>query len=276
MMKNKSKAALLGLSLTLSAGVAQAGNIYLTGHDVFLHSGQGGYDNVILEYLRNGEGAAADYDIGFVRGFSGGVGSVGFNTLEGFGSINTQDLTSFADSAAFTSFLSGIDVLVIPSHTACGGCDLSTADADILESFSAEITDFFNAGGDIFSASGATDSTFYNFLPGSALASGAPISGSSGFTATTEGVDIGITNSMINGFQTHNRFFDIDTDFTVFETRGSEIISIGLLDGIIDGGGIGTDPGTDPDPGTSIPEPGMLALMSLGLVGVGAFRRKKA
>jgi len=276
-MKNvKSKAALLGLSLTLSAGVAQAGNIYLTGHDVFLHSGQNGYDNLILEYLRNGLDTAADYDIGFVRGFSGGVGSVGTNTLEGFGSINTQDVTSFANGAAFSSYLSTIDVLVIPSHTTCGGCDLSTADADILEGFSAEITDFFNAGGDIFAASGASDASFYSFLPGSALASGVSISGSSGFSATAEGVGIGIANNNINGFPTHNRFFDIDTDFTVFETRGSEIISIGLLDGVIDGGGIGTDPGTDPGPGTSIPEPGMLALMSLGLVGIGAFRRKKA
>lgn len=29
---------------------ARAGNIYLTGHDVLLHSGQNGYDSVIHDY----------------------------------------------------------------------------------------------------------------------------------------------------------------------------------------------------------------------------------
>ena len=158
-------------------------------------------------------------------------------------------------------------MLVIPSHTACGGCDLTSADADILESFSAEIATFFNAGGDIFANSGANDSTVYNFLPPSVLASGAPISGSSGFTATAAGTSIGITSTMINGFQTHNRFTSVNSAFTVFETRGSEIISIGLLDGTITGG---------PGGGISTaPEPGILLLLSLGLVGIGAARLRK-
>ncbi len=270
-MKFKTTMVALGIATAIS-GSAQAGSIYLTGHDVLLHSGQNNYDGKILDYLRGAgtasEIAAGSYDIGFVRGFSGSVGSVGVNTLEGFGTITTRDLTSFADGAAFSSFLSGVDVLVIPSHTTCGGCDLTTADADILESFSGEITSFFNAGGDIYANSGARDTTFYNFLPPSAVASGTSIGGSSGFTATAAGLGIGIANNNINGFPTHNRFNSFDPAFTVFETRGTETISIGIRDATIGGGGITTGGGS------TVPEPGTIALLGLGALGLARSRKK--
>lgn len=270
-------------------GTANAGSIFLTGHDVLLHSGQNGFDNVVLDWLRGAgttsEIAAANYDIGFVRGFRGSVGSVGVNTLEGFGTITTRDIADWGalDGAAradFVSFLSGVDVLVIPSHTSCGGCDLDDADADILEGLASEITDFFNADGDIYANSGAQDSTFYNFLPPGAVASGLPIGGSSGFDCTTAGAAIGLTGgascpgvSQINGFPTHNRFTGFDSDFTVFEIRGEEVISIGIRDAIIDDGGIGT-PGDPPGDGT-VPAPATALLTGMGLAGLGFVRRRK-
>ncbi len=72
-------------------------------------------------------------------------------------------------------------------------------------------------------------------------ASGPAISGSTGFTATTEGAAIGITSSMINGYATHNQFTGYDSDFTVFETRGSEVISLGVRNATISDGGITTN-----------------------------------
>jgi Ca2+-binding RTX toxin-like protein len=214
------------------SSASQAGGLYLTGHDVLLHDGQVEYDNTILNYLK-GARKAADYKIGLVRGNSGFVGSVGVNTLEGFGLVKVLDLNPTPTAAAFSAFLKGIDVLVIPSHTSCGGCDLSTADADILSSFSAEIEAFFNGGGDIFANSGAMDSTFYDFLPPSILGSAPSIFGSFGFIATMAGSDIGITDDQINGFATHNRFVDFDSDFTVFETHNGDVISIGIRDAFI-------------------------------------------
>lgn len=275
---------ILGLVL---AGSVQAGNIYLTGHDVLLHSGQNSYDNLILDWLRNGDMAAGDYDIGFVRGFEGSVGSVGVNTLEGFGSITTRDIQDWValDGAAradFEAFLAGVDVLVIPSHRNCGGCDLNSPDADVLEGLAAEIADFFNDGGDIYANSSANDDTFYNFLPPGVATSGLPIGGSSGFSCTAAGNAIGIVDrvgggcdaegsSMINGFPTHNRFVDFDEDFTIFEVRGEEVISIGLLDGVIGTDDISTGP---PKPPGEVAAPGTFALLGIALLGLGMVRRR--
>ena len=253
---------------------AYAGSIYLTGHDVDLHSGQNSYDNVILNYLRGaGTGsaiAAGSYRIGIVKGDSGSVGTIGVNTYEGFGTTTVRTASSFTGAADFATFLSGIDVLAISSHTSCGGCSITTADSNIINGFAPQIETFFNAGGDIFGNTGATLATFYGFLPPSAVASGSSISGSSGFTATLDGIGIGITSAMINGFPTHNRFTSMAPAFTVFETRGTEIISIGVRDAKIDGGGI-----TPGGPG-AVTEPATMALMGLGLAGLGFARRRKA
>lgn len=279
----------LGLSQT-----AQAGNIYLTGHDVLLHSGQRGYDGVILDYLRGvGSGsveAKAGYSISVVgsgSGFAqftggpvitGGVVPVTGKVLANTGAISGYGTVKYYQTgtgASWTDILSA-DALVILSHTSCGGCDTSTAGSAEINANSAAIAARFNAGMDIWGNSGATLSTYYDFLPAGAVASGASISGSSGFTATAAGTAIGIVDpvpgvstatSMINGFPTHNRFFGFDPAFTVYETRGAENISIGIQGASIVTGGIVT--------GTVIPEPTTMALLGLGCAGAGLARRRR-
>ncbi len=263
------------------AGEAAAGSIYLTGHDVDFHSGQNNYDTLILNYLRGAgtasEIAAADYDIFVLRGAGGSVDT----SFGAFGTVTTSFVSAFAGAtgaADLTTALTGKEVVVIASHTSCGGCSISNADADVLESLSSVFTTFFNAGGDIYANSGAMDTTYYQFLPPSAVASGMSISGSTGFSATAAGLALGIQNNMINGFPTHNRFSAYDSDFTVFEVRSvaggdDEVISIGLRDArIIDDDGIVTDDGTDGD----VPEPVTLSLLAMGLAAAYAGRRRKA
>ena len=244
---------------------AYAGDIFLTGHDVDLHTNQNGYDKVILDYLR-GSTAASSYRVGIVTG-----DVTAWPTFAlGYATRDVRDIQSFANAAAFSSFLSTIDVMVVASEESCGGCVFEPADVTRLNSFRPQVTSFFNAGGDIFGLTGASNAAYYGFLPPAAVATGASISGSSGFTATAAGVSIGITSSMINGFPTHNRFTSFDPAFTVMEVRGAEVISLALRDGSIGDGGVITVPGVP-----AIPEPETYALMALGLAAIGLAVRKR-
>ncbi len=275
--------------LALAAGAmlvtgAQAGDIYLTGHDVLLHGGQGGYDLTILNYLSGG--ASASYNIAVIgtAGNGSGFWSTGGGNLvsaisgtvvaspTGYGTTTFYDAAAFMGmtSAARAAILGGVGALVIASQDTCGGCSLTSAGSAALNSVAADIATAFNAGLDIWGNSGATNPTYYGFLPASAVATGAPISGSGGFVATVDGVGIGITNTMINGFPTHNRFTSQASGFTVYETRPAtgapdEVISIGLKGGrIVDDGVV-----------TGVPDSGMtVALLGMALPGLAFLRRK--
>lgn len=199
MTKLVARMAALSTAAVIS-GSAFAGSIYLTGHDVELHDGQNGYDVVILDWLRGAgtgsEIAAGSYNIGVIQSIdatnpaSGFVGGVLDGAPASYGTVTAADPTQFADEAAFSAFLSTINVLAIASHTSCGGCDLSTGDSSVLNTFSAAIAAFFNAGGDLLVNSGASLATYYDFLPPGAIATGVSIGGSSGFTCTAAGVAI--------------------------------------------------------------------------------------
>ncbi len=257
-----------------------AGNIYLTGHDVDLHDGQNGYDNVIVDYLRDGR-TAPTYSIAVI---GSGIGYWGWTDVPGFGDRGSKPgygATTFYDTdtmneADWDAALSH-SLLEITSFVTCGGCDLDGNGVDVINAHSSKIQSAFNAGMDIWGNSAATSATYYNFLPPSAVATGAPIDGSSGFTATPAGVGIGILPTQINGFPTHNRFASSASVFTVMETRGEEIISLGLK-----GGRIACPEGTTPPDCTpiiiitpAVPEPSTFGLMGLGLALVGFIGRRR-
>lgn len=276
---------LVGTALLMAASLANAGNIIMTGHDVILHSGQRGFDAAAINYIRDG---AATYNVAVIgtagSGFGRFTGSA--TNLPGLAhgaaiplagpALSGLDSAVFwdAQSIAAADFAS-VDAIIIMSHTSCGGCSLTTAGADALEALAGDIATAFNGGMDIYANSGASDATYYNFLPPGVATSGPPISGSSGFTCTAEGLALfgaagcAASGSMINGFPTHNRFTGFDPAFTVFERRGTdEIITIGLKGGSIDADDISTDD-------AAVPEPGTLTLFGLGLLSLGAMRRRR-
>ncbi len=259
--------AISGLFLTS----ANAGNVFLTGHDVLLHSGQNGYDAVILDYLRNGEGTRASYNVLYVTsgGTPGGLASV---IAEGF---NVTQITHAAFGAAPAAALAGKSAFVLPwwyDGEVAGNAAVTSAASK------AAIEAFFNSGGDIWGNSSHSFPQYYNFLPAGVAASGPELAGnpSSGFLATPEGTAIGITSGMINGNPTHNVFSTFAPAFTVFERYQSQtgsVISIGLVDGIITTGGITTG-GVTTGGVTSVPDAGSASFLLLfGLGTLAAIRR---
>lgn len=264
---------------------AQAGDIFLTGHDVDFHSGQRGFDLKVLNYLSGGP--SASYNLAVIG--TAGSGSADWSATAGGGSYRGTfsgqvvasptgyGTTTFYDAQAFAalapaaraSILSGVGALVVLSQRECGGCSLTTTGSAALNSVAGDIATAFNAGLDIWGNTGANNPAYYGFLPASAVATGAPISGTSGFMPTAAGASIGLTSSMVNGDQTHNRFTSFAPAFTVFETRGTEIISIGLKDGTITEG-----PG-GPGITTRVPDTGWtVALLGMALPGMAFLRRK--
>ncbi len=273
-MKIKSIKSII-LAAAVSAGsLVYGGNVFLTGHDVLLHGGQSGYDGVVLEYLRDGEGTKATYDVLYITsgGTSSGLASV---IAEGY-SVTTISHAAFGADPA--TALAGADVMVLP-WIFDGGAPGSAA----VVSAAAEIETFFNAGGDIWANSSFTTTTYYDFLPPSAAAAGPSISGSSGFVPTAAGAAIGLTSAMVNGRPTHNKFDSFDPAFTVMETRplsggGEEVIAIGLKGGTIvttssGGTSIVVTTGTTTS-GPGVPDSGSSTLLLLlGVSAIAALRR---
>ena len=212
--------------VSASAGTALGGNIFLTGHSILLSEHQNDLDVVVLDHLRGAgqidEIPREEYDIGYLRELDlrGDPGQGLFGTLHEASLLELRFGTAFAD------FLSQIDVLYVPYIWDLGGFDDSFA----LNSFEEEIQEFFDAGGDLFVESSGGLVTFYDFLPSNFEVSGTALAGGfDGFEATPEGAAIGITESMVEGFVGHHQFTAFDEDFTVFEVRDDQIISIGLL-----------------------------------------------
>lgn len=227
--------ALGALPLAL-APLAGAGNLYLTGHDIDLHNGQGGYDNVILDYLRakgtSGEIAKSAYTIGVI---GSGVGSWHWSDTSGiqkpgYGTTTYYDTDLLASGVESWGSVLANDCLVILSHQSCGGCDLSSGGIAQIFSHAPEIRTAFNAGMDLWVNTSAGATGYYDFLPPEFAVSGPALSGnpSSGFLPTIEGSSFGITSAVCNGHPTHNTFSGYSSLLTVMEryTPTNEVISL--------------------------------------------------
>ena len=138
------------------AATVNAQNIFLTGHDMLLHNGQAGYDLVVLDYLRNNSEPRATYTIGVIGSGAGSWGwSTGANPPGGYPAATYYNTTNLDSNPVLQAMACSHDLLIILSHTSCGGCDLTTAGSNIINSqMSARILNAFNAGMDLWANSG--------------------------------------------------------------------------------------------------------------------------
>ena len=214
------------------------GNIVLTGHDTLLHSGQDGYDLVMLDYLRDGSEAAATYTIGVIGSNAGFWRfSSGTSAPVGYPIATYYDTNDLDGNGALQDAAVANDLLIINAHVSCGGCDLTTEGSAVINTqMTGKILARFNQGMDLWVETGANLATYYDFLPSSFVATAAPISGST-FCATTAGEAEGVLTDHTTGHQTHNRFPTYSPLLTVWETNcpapGTDVITLAAKDIVI-------------------------------------------
>jgi len=264
-------AAIAALALSTSA---QAGAVFLTGHDPDYHAqGQTSGQHELaaaLNFVTGGTYHDGSHKFLWVESFNSPTGGhvTGYNGLDDVGVTSAN--VDWVNGAGFaTANLSLYSAIVVASSF--GGM-LTDAELTSLNARAGDIKTYVNAGGGLaafaecgpgfFNCDAASISglvPLYGFVPVTASA----VSTSPPYTVTPYGLTLGFSNADANDCCTHNSFADaaglniVDSDAHGVPTTLAGIVRIG------DGGFTGT------------PEPATWAMMLLGFGGMGAMLRRR-
>ena len=268
----------------VATGAANAGNIIITGHDTDDHNASTFMNWAITALLNSGTNVAANIpttsQTGPKIGYIGNVSASLSSYLGNYDNFQFYDLDVTSGGSDWkNAFTDNNDVLVIGS-----GLDFvnSTGSAR-LNAEAAAFTTYFNNDGNLFvNTEQGLGATYYDFIPNFGTTNNASLPGCSSengsgncMNVTAEGTARDHTiGQIVNANITHNRFNNVDPVFEVLSiyvnsggTGTGDAITIAAFDATINEGG-----GFE----TNVPEPGTLAVFGLGLLGLGAYRRRKA
>ena len=262
-------------ALLATASAANAGKVYLTGHDPDFHA-QGQLDGqiqlgVALNYVTGGTYNDGSTKFLWVESNNAPDGShrVGFNGLSfvGVGAGNVDRV----DAAGFGSVnLSNYSAIVVASSF--GGM-LTTAEINAMIARSTDIANFINAGHGLaaFSeCSGAGACVDSNITAGTNLFGYLPITVTSVNTiapyhATLFGQSLGLTDAILSDCCTHNSFSAIGgLNVVDYDSQTPGVATTLAGDVHVGSGSLG-----------GVPEPAIWAMMLIGFGGLGAMLRRR-
>jgi hypothetical protein len=267
--------AVLLFALSLVAGTAEAGPIFLTGHDPDFHTQAGMGATLLTVGLDFAMGGTLNDNVhkflwveSFLPATSGHL--VGANALPLIGLTEGVDYDR-VDAAGFAlANLSNYTAIAVASSF--GGM-LTSAELNALIARATDIENFVNAGGGVFAASEceagmsncdgsnmtAPHGALFGFLPVAVSA----VNAVPPFSVTPFGAGLGLTNADMND-PTHNSFGAIG---------GLNIVDVGA-NGVATtlAGNVSISTGTFVP---SVPEPATLTLLGLGLLGGAAQRMRQ-
>lgn len=267
-------AALLVTILIGAPRSADAGSIFLTGHDPDFHASLGGnttgsinINNIAIGYIMDPAfNPFSGLPFIFVESniLTPNGHTIGENGIIASGYTAGVDYVNH-DASTLNAALDGLGTvyggIVIASDF--GGL-LTQAELDILNARSADIINFLNSGGGLYAmaesglGAGLTTSGWFGYLP-FIVSSSALNQSEVGNTVTPFGTSLGLVNGDVNGNASHNVFLSASGMGIVDLDASGRILTLAVRAQVTPGG---------------VPEPATVLLMGTALAGFLASRRR--
>ncbi len=251
----------LASALTIAITPAFAGKLFISGQD----SDDSGHVSTafgaqMLNFLASG-----NTNMGSGILILGGNTSTSATTIATWNGVASQTLTAASGAAAIAaqSFAGYAGILMPSADTQTSG-GISQAELDAINARAGDIATFVNTGGNLmaFTEQGLTGA--FGWFPLGALSTSSISTADVSQTAALLAAGLTATNAEIAGDLYHNNF-----------TGPSGFFGLSVLardnatgEAVILGGGVETQ--------ITTPEPASLAILAMGLAGLGAIRRRRA